>query len=1763
MGYFGDLFGKQPAEGDKPEQDNYFYDLFSGRDDDTDMAWRKKGKSDEPDYGTGFSGWLNGIKSRIGAKSYEKLSDGTYREVNPNVLNVAARSVGEAVGQTLKGFDFVTEKFQELGSASQTLDDIADESNSWLPDITKSERAKTLAKIIPGASAVNMLYDTARIFTGSKKLAWEDIKRTAEINAAYAAKLSGTELAQGLVKPFENTAFGKSVKDISAKSMAANEGQDLSAGRNLFSDANARAEFVRRVRAGESIEKVTAEMSNPLGEMVYDMVVDPTNIAGGFIDDFFKARKLAAAAKGYEAIDEVKDSWKALGTIANKADEVPVFTNMAQKIIAKNTKADAALFDTSDLWKANRLTNTGKAERMADTVDTVFKPILAAFKTSPDDLGEAVRATALIGSKDANQVKEGLELFRGLNSKIGELVTSENGLQTAQFLNRLLTDDAGKVTGRFMEEVIDAARAGDLTKTMEKWTQLSDKVLKEMYPSVIDMAKQPDKYKVPSWALNVAKAHEAAQTNIAGPINKYFSTVYLSLSPGYSIRNTLNNIVTAAIDFNGSVAADTVAGFGQKLTKSTEPLLQKIDELQGFMGRRTDTGLSKSGEELGKDKGLFSKLTGKIREINDQSEQAASVAVVYASLKRTLGKAFKEGVALADASQLRQLGIKPDQVNRLLGLVETNKGNVDKALEVWMGEGANGVIDTFRDVRSILNPADIQDAKNTPGLMESIEAVLAAPTKDDAVKAINDIRADWAKKAAKDVDGNLPHIYDGDPIGTDIGEAFDAGLSEATGNLFNTKLRVQRTATNKLNEAVEKIFDNINVEAGGDNGVRSALKVLRENMRTTRAGIAQKVTAEVDQLRNQVRAFVRGNESQIDRKALASIPGYGEWRKAHTELGSKDALWTYYFDTRKRVRDGELAQYADAWGKMLSPGGELSNLVGRDLMQEDAMKLAQLDIEDAIKVMQADKIDKTGVWVDGVKQALNAGNPVGAIRAQAAQFGIGSISDAGKMSDKAILNIINANLPEGAPKIIRLADIDFDTAQTALQAHAKKHNITAKLNQVGVPVMEGQMPTPGQAARANLPGVKSLLNRLEAGVNSKWGRGSAISELSPAQIAAVNAWKTETAGRVAKTRAVAARVAMQERDFALLNYGQKTSIDHALAYIMPYQFWYNRSYQNWAKRLVQHPQVLSRYASYKKYLEKEHAGLPDWWKNNVSFNDLPGVDVENPMYMNLEATLNPLNGLMGVDFNDSNKLVGDPGTFEYYMTRTLDGIGKFGPSVWTPISMAAAGYLATKGEQDAAQRWAGRILPQSLPIKALASLAGKNIDIDPMIWISSGKGLKGYDAYEARRIGRSMGALIENGEITPEQAIEAMHNQSGEIFEKAQLKATQDRALTGTLAGYFLGVGFKQRSASDMQIDKFYEDYNQLWQNQDKLTASEFKVSMDKIREMYPFMDTVLLSKKGGWERDRAYAYTVMGRIAPGDTSNILKSAGLPADIIDKFYSEKGNIGAWKEDDRLKFMGAMISIGTTLKIPSSATQEEWTQAKSAYKSLSEGIAASMGRDIWDKVDVYYNLNDREKDAYLKLHPEVAQAMDYKSYAVANSPILARYYNGLSNIEDYYKGEFKREVTARLGANYYDILKQRQAILDPKELAAFDRANNIKASGKIYDALKKSWDARIDRELLNYGNNLPPAIKSSFQTDLNMADLSTGQQAIVNAVQPDPTVQWQDISTQVPEMLTVAFDKYFTNDRPFTSAEKSMLTRTAKYLGISADDLMRMYRRSQP
>lgn len=691
------------------------------------------------------------------------------------------------------------------------------------------------------------------------------------------------------------------------------------------------------------------------------------------------------------------------------------------------------------------------------------------------------------------------------------------------------------------------------------------------------------------------------------------------------------------------------------------------------------------------------------------------------------------------------------------------------------------------------------------------------------------------------------------------------------------------------------------------------------------------------------------------------------------------------------------------------------------------------------------------------------------------------------------------------------------------------------------------------AAQETLPGVTEAVGRFKNQLHGIWGKGDQVRRLEPAAEAASASLASRYQSRLFEARTVIAHGANEARDFALYNYSKRTYADLALGYIMPYSFWYTRTYGTWLQRLARNPEIVAGYAKYRRAMETAHANLPDWWKYNINSNELLGAHSDHPLMFNIEASLNPLNGVTGVDFTDPKKVVGEPGSAMRFWTQSLDDISKFGPAPHTLLTMATAVGLQMAGENDAASRWAPRLFPQTAALKGISSEFGQPVELDPATNIFGG----GKTPYEENQIGRAMAAMVQDGKLpdgtplTEAQAQEAMHARSGPVYEAAYRTAIQDRAPYQMLS-FIGGTGFKARTPQDLQVDQFYNDYNNFWANSGNLSPQEFNTQMQKLHETYPFMDSLLLSKKDGIDRDRGYAYSVMTRIRPGQTDDVGKAVGLDPRLLDRFYSDKGDTSKWSKSDRDIFFAKIVDIGAILDVPPNSVKQEWTAARNEYQTMQDQATKEFGKDINTLVQGWYDAPKEDKAQYLLAHPEVQAYNDWKAQYVIGNTLLSTYYNGMGQLRDYYDGKMRAEATKTLGPDIFTTLSTYNTLKQTatsKEYNAFYRAH---PEIKKYYAILDKWDVFANRKLVEFANYLPEGQKMTIRQDVTPN--STGQQDLSASLQKQGP-SWNDVAPKIATDLHDALLNYFRSGKPLTYAARIRLEGIAKQLNMSLDDFL--------
>jgi len=1592
-------------------------------------------------------------------------------------------------------------------------------------------------------------------------------------------------------------------------------------------------EYLKLLASGEYDGKeylAAQEVELPWVEMTARIGLDALNFLGFATKALAKGKLLKGVGRIARAADEVApvvknaDEFIDAMRVAKPGQMAEGFTDFVKATKTGVDEIGTALDKAADSY--HFLADTTHGKRFHATRRMYETAMHIAYHAPGDEQFEFLKALTKIASKSEDEIAEGLGIIG--NYKAPRVLLGRNAVETGIYLRKMLMDEAGDINyKKFIddfarhqakiqaaEDAADVEKVGDAIEEFVNYvTNKSDNAIKEVFPTALDNQNATAIQRF------FGKFHDTASKPY-GIANSFFSSVYMGLSPGYAFRNWFTNSVGIFVD----------EGIGALFT----PWRKALDGIKSWnvspAGLETTFGGIHRGEGVAESIHKFESAWQAVKgtksnrnifqtftRLSEWFEYKASVKVMNKAIDDTMRTLLRPGKMLPDTTRLAEMGLNQRYIDGFVDSIIFNKGNLKDAKKwlvdaldarmvnrfesgTWMTPELRKLRDTYfsdEDWAKFLKSSSVEEAQATLSRKQSemFEATLKRLSQD-ASPGVKDAEfeiMEKAKGAFTPEDMALEYdryhasrnAMDGgqDAIGSFVKSASD----EISPSLAATD-PTSRDLYNYLNYGVQQQFPDYFKGA-------ESLKATTES---------QNALSKAWAWNNKV----KGYDDIVDGKVV-KIPGMdkgsdwgAEWRKFGlpgepppnlTKQYLMDEIWDSHTKPFRR----------EMWKAARENEYEMAKEIVRHL--EDTLAKPLQNSPKWIKYLEdlelSRRFDNAIYDRFGHKQdiryllesAVNRGKNDEAIRILANQYGIASISNAGSKYDSHIMHILS----QYGIDTKRLQDVSLEDAMKAFEQRRLDKGWAPLLDEglfdegvdLGVELGRGADPTPIPAPMAEGSPVsheralwesKHFVNKtfddMAKAVEDNFGVMDDVTG-QDGIFNAIDDWINgyiDDAGKyvhgaeegVAESRAVASVTANNARAFTLHDYAAKKNFDLALSYLMPYHFWYNRTYMKWfTQRMWRNPEVFAAYAKYKTAMAKAHAGMPEWWRYNINTDELLGIDTGNPLFFNLEATMNPLNGLTGVDFNDPYKRVD-------WWTSTLDSVGKYGPSIWTPWSTALALSLYAKGEEDfqkewedrtvtgeeykdAARRWAGRLIPQTAVFKSLTQgLKPGGIEADPFVHLFSG----GMDPYEERRVQRALSALLqEDPTISEADLIDAGLNREGPLWEEAKTLAAKWRG-SGQISSFIMGVGFKSRTQEDMQIDAFYRDYYALWGTERDKHPDEFRSLMEGLRDKYPFMDTLLISRKGGLARDRAFAYNVMSRIPPGMSNGIAEAVGIPPELLSRFYDEKGHIEEWAETDKDRFLVGIADIAAMLEVPDTATREEWLEARLEYGKMIKSAEKDWGEDIMKKVDAYYSLKGDDQisrddaDAFLIANPDVEEYLDWRAVYVMSKPLLDAYYGGLDTLTGFYKGRMYDQIDKELG----DVgSKWREYwfldATDDKAARKYYKEN--KKTFERYKEIRDRWQKLIDQSITDMAGKLPEGIPPTLREDVE--ETYGGQQLLGEiAVQiPDFTyAQWQEY---LGESATNVLFASYHNEAQIPPEAYNFLESKAFALGITLEQMI--------
>lgn len=1705
------------------------------------------------------------------------------------------RGGGQVISSGLEVLGLLDKASRKVQAYNVALDDIG-QSSTILPDLSRQEEI-----------AVNVLGDTEIAHRlGSMIEAWADLNPLLIGYNTLRAATSGKKLEQQW----------KTVKDYSRASNMIY---------TMYWDEAKKDEYLQRIKSGENPDLLVAELQNPWVELAGSIIGDPSTYMGmGIVGNFGKAStpvrfmgktlfkvpwETVARIPGFAELVGLKNigkmkllssgdeflkvadgnTEKALQALGNAADDMDAFKKLQTAVnsVRKQVREFAGVFEEGASIEQKRKALSGtygffaptsgaKADLMKKTVGTVFQVMAGRFRNT-DDILETFKAYRNLASADD---KIAQKAFTTLKEMYGTLPFSHAGMQSMEFMTRLI--DEVDIPAMVMKH------GDDLPAFAEEAMGKLHGVIDDMYPSVNDMQKawketkqlgaaatERQKFLAKSyddlakakptviWANNVNNS--IAGTKAYQGLQSFYSGTLMGMRPAYAFRNLIQNSFQITYDLGARAGLEAFSTGVETFVRSAagrvvkqdwtaavvEREASKIKDILGFIPTEALKGTTAGEKGFG------------FLAVGQDIEKVHSVIISRYVVEAEMEKALRFG-GIPDASFL------PNEMKeRLYTHALESYGDVKKTISKLRSEMATGFAETWRHLE--LDPT-FKDVLRKSNLLDEFETIRkTAPDAatfseqfDQFVQKIDDLARRTADEPALISESNPM----ADAVVT-VEKAFDEGgrkiMSEEELNQFRAlnELRYQlqtsfRDVAQSLRGQLTGMLPDMNMAKQFDSEFASAYKVLDDGASHWRRyadevynGVyaASKKGTPPAELWKNVRTVMldadKTGKPVLRNISLAeAFPSVDPASLSNSEF--QGYLWKWFKEQQgqfwSRYTQDTLVKQTDILERMAQAAGtKLDDVKLKYFGSLDNPQLTQID----------DLMQQVQEWESHMDYAsFSKMEGSGKTLADMTQITADFPNWTGGKSH--LFNSVNAErAAKGLQPYATIDDVPFEEAVQVLKKAAKP-----------IPPYVGTtQPTVTRQLLENMKGgLRDVLESFKAKTLEKWGEKMPIdSKLTDEMEQGLTKWAAEMERRTVSNRAMASSVANETRNFILHDYN-KTYADKFASYFLMYHYWGSRTYAKWAERVLEAPGVASTYAKWRSTMEKVHSDQPEFYRYNAQVGSLPGMG-KGPFYFNLEATLNPLYSLTGVDFNDPKRRVD-------WMSSAIDDMGKFGFNIAMPLQWLEAYNLYRKGEDEAARRWLGRLVPATQDLKSGLNLLKEKTGVDLMPDISILPGAKygefdpfinlqgGLDAYEDKRVGRALSAMVMSGEITAEQSYDAMMNRDGALFDEAVHRAINERA-PGQVASFFLGVGFKQRTEGDMMVEEFYGKYYKLLAMRENMSPDDYRIQLSKLKEDYDFADTVLLSARGGDDRDSAYAYNVLGRIPPGDSFAILSEIGLDEATINKFYASKGDFSEWSPQDRNRFMSAMLDLGATYALPDGATRQEWDQVKSNYQEIRNTIAEVYGDDIWDKMTTYYDLQDTNNDqasAFKEQHPEIMAALQMKRELVVNDPLVYQYYGSLDTIEAYFDGKQRSYLADKYGA---DITNLQNQYYDLKAI----NPNEAKKFLRQHPQLKQYWNEKTklqdeyNRAVVDFAKGLPDmAAGAQLRSDFQ-AQNSTQENLAGTAGNNTPT--WDTLTQGMqPEIQQMVID-YWTQGTEIPKGAKSQLEYLGKKNGFyNADDYLR-------
>ncbi len=498
---------------------------------------------------------------------------------------------------------------------------------------------------------------------------------------------------------------------------------------------------------------------------------------------------------------------------------------------------------------------------------------------------------------------------------------------------------------------------------------------------------------------------------------------------------------------------------------------------------------------------------------------------------------------------------------------------------------------------------------------------------------------------------------------------------------------------------------------------------------------------------------------------------------------------------------------------------------------------------------------------------------------------------------------------------------------------------------------------------------------------------------TPQQVVALRAFYKSVTNDMAPAKIAAERIGVAARNFALLDYSDRRSIDSLLNMFLIYPYWSSRTYPNWIKRILLNPGIAGAYLRYQEDVRKQNEDLPEWLQDKLRIK-VPGLP--EPIYVGVRSLVDPLYNLYQ-SFEDKSRTPTG-------LLKVINTIDQAGFSPYPLLAWAYAAERASKGDVESAESMMGHFASITRATRYISGKLGINegmgFTVEPWLW-RGGLGIGG-DKWEIRRATRQLSYMESSGEITSAEAREAARAMSTRDFShplvKEALKREIDDKALPTLVSWVSGLPTTIKTEDEAKVDMAETERADMWEKRADMTDDEWSAANKKFYQKYPYMSTLNIARADREKADTSWSWDVLNRIPPGESSDALAAALVSQKSKDAFYANKGFVDKNGKQvmtpmEKMRFMAAMLELSTKYDVPTPAMSAQWQEVKRLYNKMKVDAETKFPGTLAQETQ-YYAVKAKDPagaTTYLAQNPGLKKRWDYIGAYKKNDQLLQFFY----------------------------------------------------------------------------------------------------------------------------------------------------------------------------